>query len=315
LSSRNTRIRWIFIRDSLVDLLGSTIGTYSGRGGELYDTESKSWKRVGKERVKREFSRDDGQVDVLVCTDSASEGLNLQECGALINYDLPWNPMRVEQRIGRIDRIGQRFDEVRILNYSYKDTVETDIYDRLDDRIGLFENVVGEMQPILSGVSGQIRDATLNTDRTEREQLVEEADSELSEEIDQRKQRGRVGVGESLDSVDTLVEQDVVNEAKLGAWQSYEHPDIAEVGENDYAFAVPYRVQSIEAVLRDSTGTRRLRCRPRLCLCSGNRSFRGIRGVQIWGTDVPALGSWYGHRCSGTSAGTDAGTQYRPRRE
>jgi len=125
-----------FIRDSLADLLGATIATYSGRGGELYDPDSETWKHVGKERVKREFSRDDGQVDILVCTDSASEGLNLQECGALINYDLPWNPMRVEQRIGRIDRIGQRFDEIRILNYSYEDTVETDIYDRLDDRIG-----------------------------------------------------------------------------------------------------------------------------------------------------------------------------------
>jgi hypothetical protein len=122
-----------FIRNSLVDLLGSTIATYSGRGGELYDTESESWKSVGKERVKREFSRDGGQVDVLVCTDSASEGLNLQECGALINYDLPWNPMRVEQRIGRIDRIGQRFEEIRILNYSYEDTVETAVFNRMTE--------------------------------------------------------------------------------------------------------------------------------------------------------------------------------------
>lgn len=74
----------------------------------------------------------------------------LQECGALINYDLPWNPMRVEQRTGRIDRIG------------------------------LFENVVGDMQPILSGVSQQIRDATLNTEHSERQTAVEHADKQLS---------------------------------------------------------------------------------------------------------------------------------------
>ncbi|WP_251344660.1 helicase-related protein [Haloplanus halophilus] len=245
-----------FIRESLVDLLGSTIATYSGRGGELYDTESESWKTVGKERVKREFSQDDGQVDILVCTDSASEGLNLQECGALINYDLPWNPMRVEQRIGRIDRIGQRFDEVRILNYSYEDTVETDIYDRLDDRIGLFENVVGEMQPILSGVSSQIRNATLNADPGESQQVVEEADREISEKMEEQEQGGRVDVGESLESVDSLVEQDVIDEAKLGAWQSYNHPDISEVVEDDYAFPKPYRTESLQNVLVENTTLR-----------------------------------------------------------
>ena len=49
----------------------------------------------------------DGEIKILLCTESASEGLNLQTCGVLINYDMPWNPMRVEQRIGRIDRIGQ----------------------------------------------------------------------------------------------------------------------------------------------------------------------------------------------------------------
>jgi SNF2 family DNA or RNA helicase len=238
-----------FIRNSLVGLLGSTIATYSGRGGELYDTESESWITVGKERVKREFSRDEGLVDILVCTDSASEGLNLQECGALINYDLPWNPMRVEQRIGRIDRIGQRFGEVRILNYSYEDTVETDIYDRLDDRIGLFENVVGEMQPILSGVSSQIRNATLNADRDEGQQVVEEADQEFSEQIKDQEHGSRVDVGESLESVDSLVEQDVVNEAKIDAWRSYGHPDISEVGETEYAFSPPYRNESLQRVL------------------------------------------------------------------
>ncbi|MFD1635307.1 helicase-related protein (plasmid) [Haloplanus ruber] len=242
-----------FIRESLVGLLGSTIATYSGRGGELYDPESGSWKSVGKERVKREFSRDDGQVDILVCTDSASEGLNLQECGALINYDLPWNPMRVEQRIGRIDRIGQRFDEIRILNYSYEDTVETDIYDRLDDRIGLFENVVGEMQPILSGVSQQIRAATLNAGDEDSQTVVESADREFSEQLEKRDQGDRVDVGESLEEVDELVAQDVVDEAKLDAWQSYSHPDLVEVGEETYEYQPPFRTPSLQSVLTENS--------------------------------------------------------------
>ena len=236
-----------FIRQSLVSIHGETVATYSGRGGEVYDGESGEWRQVGKERVKREFSSDEGHVDILVCTDSASEGLNLQECGALINYDLPWNPMRVEQRIGRIDRIGQRFDEVTILNYSYEDTVETDIYDRLDDRIGLFENVVGEMQPILSGVSRQIREAALKTDRKESRRVVEEADHEFSKQIEEQEQGDRVDVGESLDSVDSLVAQDVIDEAKLDAWQSYSHPDIVDVGDAEYEYPAPFEVESLQA--------------------------------------------------------------------
>jgi len=238
-----------FIRNSLVSIHGETVATYSGRGGEMYDADEESWRTVGKERVKREFATDEGQVDILVCTDSASEGLNLQECGALINYDLPWNPMRVEQRIGRIDRIGQRYDEVEILNYSYKDTVETDIYERLDDRIDLFENVVGEMQPVLSGVSKQIRTATLEKDRNESHEAVAEADREFSEQIENQEQSDRVDVGESLETVEPLVAQDVIDEARLDAWQSYSHPDIGVTREENYQYPAPYRTSSLEAVL------------------------------------------------------------------
>jgi superfamily II DNA or RNA helicase len=241
-----------FIRQSLVSIHGETVATYSGRGGEMYDGDSSSWTHVGKERVKREFAADDGQVDILVCTDSASEGLNLQECGALINYDLPWNPMRVEQRIGRIDRIGQRYDEVTILNYSYEDTVETDIYERLDARIGLFENVVGDMQPILSGVSSQIRSATLETERDESRDAVERADQEFSDRIEKQEESDRVDVGESLDDIDEPLAQDVIDEAKLDAWESFKHPDILDVGADDYDTERPFTVQSLESVLTRS---------------------------------------------------------------
>ena len=64
----------------------------------------------------------------MLCTDAAAEGLNFQFCGAVINYDMPWNPMRVEQRIGRIDRVGQTNATIRIVNLHYEGTVETDVY-------------------------------------------------------------------------------------------------------------------------------------------------------------------------------------------
>ena len=108
-----------------------------------------------------------GEADVLLCTDAAAEGLNFQFCGALVNYDMPWNPMRVGQRIGRIDRLGQRHSIVRISNLHYEDTVETDVYRALGSRINLFQMVVGPLQPILARLPGTITNTVLADPRRE----------------------------------------------------------------------------------------------------------------------------------------------------
>jgi hypothetical protein len=106
---------------------------------------------VDKAEVKARCRRRHSQaIDVLLGTDAASEGLNLQELSALVNCDLPWNPMRIEQRIGRIDRIGQEAPAVLVCNLYLSGTIEEDAYATLKDRIGLFENVVGPLQPILA---------------------------------------------------------------------------------------------------------------------------------------------------------------------
>ena len=131
---------------------------YSGRGGEVPGADG--WRPVDRDTVKRRFR--DGQADVLLCTEAAAEGLNFQFCGALVNYDMPWNPMRVEQRIGRIDRVGQKHKTIRIVNLHYADTVETDIYRVLRERIGLFAKMVGRLQPILSQLPGTITKAVLS---------------------------------------------------------------------------------------------------------------------------------------------------------
>jgi superfamily II DNA/RNA helicase len=98
---------------------------FSGRGGQV-PAKDGSWRVITRDEVKRQFR--EGKADVLLCTDAAAEGLNFQFCGALINYDMPWNPMRVEQRIGRIDRLGQRYPSIQIVNLHYADTVEADVY-------------------------------------------------------------------------------------------------------------------------------------------------------------------------------------------
>ena len=131
---------------------------YSGRGGEVPEAGGR-WRSIRREEAKERFRK--GEAEILLCTDAAAEGLNFQFCGALVNYDMPWNPMRVEQRIGRLDRVGQKHPTIRIENLHYEDTVETDVYRALRDRIGLFEDFVGRLQPILAQLPGRIREAAL----------------------------------------------------------------------------------------------------------------------------------------------------------
>ena len=152
-----------YLRDTLRELYGSQVACYSGRGGELY--QNGSWCIVPKEEIKKRFRQD--EIKILLCTESASEGLNLQNCGVLINYDMPWNPMRVEQRIGRIDRIGQRYSTVRIHNFYYDGTVEAKVYRKLRDRINAFATVVGNLQPILAQVPTFIERAAMSADPEE----------------------------------------------------------------------------------------------------------------------------------------------------
>ena len=159
-----------FLRGALSKQSGLRLMCFSGRGGEVPSADG-SWRRIGRDDAKRQFR--EKQADILLCTDAAAEGLNFQFCGALINYDMPWNPMRVEQRIGRIDRLGQENPIIRIVNLHYDDTVETDVYIALKDRIGLFESVVGRLQPILSSLPQEISKAVLSRKGREGKDVVE----------------------------------------------------------------------------------------------------------------------------------------------
>lgn len=93
--------------------------------------------------------KSDDNVKILLSSEVGSEGLDMQFCDALVNYDLPWNPMIVEQRIGRIDRFGQKSPIVNIYNLVVKDSIQEDIYTRLLDRIGIFKGSIGDLEAIL----------------------------------------------------------------------------------------------------------------------------------------------------------------------
>jgi superfamily II DNA or RNA helicase len=135
-----------YLRDQLQLRYGSELACYTGAGGQIRVGEE--WLSVSKDAITERLRN--GEIRVMLCSDAASEGLNLQAAGALINYDLPWNPSRVEQRIGRIDRIGQRHSEVRVINMVLRDSIDERVYQVLQQRCNLFKRFVGAMQPVLA---------------------------------------------------------------------------------------------------------------------------------------------------------------------
>jgi hypothetical protein len=135
---------------------------------------------VPKREIKRRLR--DRQVRLLVCTDAAAEGLNLQFAGVLVNYDLPWNPMKVEQRIRRIDRLGQPRPVIRVLSFAYNDTVEQDVFFIVGSRINLFEGIVGRLQPILSRLPRGFEELAL-LDRDGRDAALQRFLADLEQQV------------------------------------------------------------------------------------------------------------------------------------
>lgn len=108
-----------------------------------------------RQTVMRRFR--DHEFDLLLASRVASEGLDFEFCSAVVNYDLPWNPMEVEQRIGRIDRFGQTEAKVVILNFHTPGTIETTIIERVHARIGVFTDSIGELEPILQSRMAELK--------------------------------------------------------------------------------------------------------------------------------------------------------------
>lgn len=113
-----------------------------------------------------------GKAQVLIATEAGAEGINLQFCHHMINYDLPWNPMKIEQRIGRIHRFGQEND-VKVYNLAVKQTIEEHILNILYEKIRLFENVIGELDAILSDLNIQDMEQEIETIYRESDSLGE----------------------------------------------------------------------------------------------------------------------------------------------
>ncbi|MGH9429873.1 MAG: helicase-related protein, partial [Terriglobia bacterium] len=141
-------VRWL--GEQLVeDFPGEPIGLYAGSG------RSGLWKDgrfepISREEIKSRVRR--GDIRLLLGTDAASEGLNLQRLSTLINLDLPWNPTRLEQRKGRIQRIGQLSDTVYVYNMRYLGSVEDRVHHLLSSRLQDIYNLFGQLPDVLEDV-------------------------------------------------------------------------------------------------------------------------------------------------------------------
>ena len=133
-----------------------------------------------KDRAVGDF-RDSAGPRILISTEAGGEGRNFQFCHILVNYDLPWNPMKVEQRIGRVDRIGQDH-AVSICNLWVKGTVEERVLDVLERRIRIFEETVGGLDPILGDAESDIR-KIMRLAGEQRDQALEEFGRQLEDQV------------------------------------------------------------------------------------------------------------------------------------
>lgn len=155
-------------------------------------------------KLRNRFSlpkEDPDAIDILLFSEVGSEGLDYQFCDCMINYDLPWNPMRIEQRIGRIDRNGQKSEKVSIYNFITPGTIDAEIYERCMLRIGVFSSSLGASEQILGEITHEIQnianDYTLNP-LMRQEKLQQLADNKIrliqEEEALEKKQMELFGI-------------------------------------------------------------------------------------------------------------------------
>lgn len=139
-------------------------------------------KPEAKDSAVEAFKASDGP-SILLSTEAGGEGRNFQFCHLLVNYDLPWNPMRIEQRIGRIDRIGQT-NTVQVFNFWVKGTIEERILDVLERRINIFEETIGGLDPILGDAERDLK-KILQLGGEERERALQRFEEQIEKKITQ----------------------------------------------------------------------------------------------------------------------------------
>ncbi len=191
---------------------------------------------------------------IMIATEAAAEGVNLQFCSLLVNYDLPWNPQRIEQRIGRCHRYGQKFDVVVVNFLNLKNAADVRVYELLDEKFRLFDGVFGASDDVLgsigNGVDFEKRIAQIYNecrDTEEIQQAFDQLQIDLKDEISEKMQSVRSVLIENLDEeVREKLRDDFESskkylnafEQKLWKTTQFYLQDIATFSENEYSFSL-----------------------------------------------------------------------------
>ncbi len=198
-----------------------------------------------RDRIRDEFRN--GEIDILLSSEVGSEGLDQQHCHRLVNYDLPWNPMRIEQRIGRLDRFGQKAPQIDILNLAVEGTIDAAILHRLYHRIRIFEDALGMLDPLLGQAMRMVARTELDRPigkQTMRKMIpaedVEDEDPTILTLLDKREmwlneraidEREWVGPDPGISALRKKVENNYlgIGADELRRWMMYQLGEIAQI--------------------------------------------------------------------------------------
>ena len=175
---------------------------------------------IGHEERWKELDRfkDPMGARILLSSEVGSEGIDLQFCRVLINYDLPWNPMRVEQRIGRIDRVGQQANRLSIVNFKVAGTIEERLFERLHEKLMLFSNSLGDLESVIGETVKQLTVDLLSRELTPEEEIarIDQAERVIEgEALDIRKLEES---GEGLIALSDYVQKKISEDHKRGRY-------------------------------------------------------------------------------------------------
>jgi superfamily II DNA or RNA helicase len=169
--------------------------------------------------------RDPRGPRVLLSSEVGSEGIDLQFCRVMANYDLPWNPMRVEQRIGRIDRVGQQAKILKIVNFKVRDTIEERLYDRLHSKLARFANSLGDLEAVIGQEVQRLTVELLSKELTPEQErmLMEQAEQVI--EVRLLQIQALEEAGDSLTALSDYVQRKIEEDRAKGR---YIQPDELE---------------------------------------------------------------------------------------
>ncbi|MBD3212940.1 MAG: hypothetical protein GF311_10060 [Candidatus Lokiarchaeota archaeon] len=179
----------------------------------FYGGKNKQEKAEAVERF-----RESSTFSILISTEVGGEGRNFQFCRTLINYDLPWNPMKLEQRIGRLDRIGQKSEKIFIYNFFLEGTIETDIIYALNKRINLFKESIGKLEPIIGKIEKNFKELIFTEDDDKQKKLRlfnRDLDTQIKKANEMEMQLDDLLIDKKSFQMDTLIKYNSCQDVKL----------------------------------------------------------------------------------------------------